>query len=373
MTYRNKTIRKHRRGNWFTRFWHNGKQYSIYGRTQLDCYERLKVIVDRLESENIVASAERYLAKLSTPRTQELVKVESKRILTFKEWFDEWLTNYKSNLRMNSINGYKLLFKNHCAELHELKLTEITSGMLAKVINTMGGCKQSKDTMKSMLKQLFTIAHNEKLIDNNPTLNLPRPKATPPSRQRIALTPEQEQRFIEIACEHEKYEPLLICLLQGVRKGEMWALRPNDFDFDKNTLRIDESYDEANPTDLQTKNADSNRTMPMFELTKKLLLKYKNHAPNERIYAKHYSTKLYKALAELQQTADLPKFTVHELRHTFITRCHEKKIDEMIVQRWVGHQIGSRMTKAVYTHISNDKELDYINTMNGKNDLKKSA
>ncbi|MDR2047070.1 MAG: hypothetical protein LBP79_04110 [Clostridiales bacterium] len=48
---------------------------------------------------------------------------------------------------------------------------------------------------------------------------------------------------------------------------------------------------------------------------------------------------------------------MHELRHTFITRCHEKQIDEILVQKWVGHTIGSTMTKGVYTHIADDKEL----------------
>lgn len=55
---------------------------------------------------------------------------------------------------------------------------------------------------------------------------------------------------------------------------------------------------------------------------------------------------------------------MHELRHTFISRCHEKQIDEIIVQRWVGHTIGSSMTKAVYTHIADGKELAYINLLN---------
>ena len=32
----------------------------------------------------------------------------------------------------------------------------------------------------------------------------------------------------------------------------------------------------------------------------------------------------------------MPRLTLHELRHTFITRCHEKKIDEIVIQKWVG-------------------------------------
>jgi len=36
----------------------------------------------------------------------------------------------------------------------------------------------------------------------------------------------------------------------------------------------------------------------------------------------------------------------------------------MIVQKLAGHQIGSRMTKAVYTHISNGKEQEFILLLN---------
>jgi len=345
---------------------YNGKYVSIYGKTKAECYEKLKVIADKVEQE-------KWLAKLAgitaTPIVQAVIAqappTPTVKVYTLQEWFDEWLTSYKGNLRAVTVNGYRQLFKTHCADLLDTSVTEITNAMLARVVNTMSGCRQAKDQVKSLLKQLFAIAHNDKLIDSNPTLNLPRPKATPPTRKRQALTAEQEKRFIETALSDlDKYEPLLICLLQGVRKGEMLALRPNDFDFERNTLRIDESYDEQNPTDLLTKNADSNRVMPMFELTRKILLKYAGADPNKRIYEKFYSTKLAKALRELQEQANLPQFTIHELRHTFITRCHERKIDEMIVQKWVGHQIGSRMTKAVYTHISNDKEQEFIQLLN---------
>jgi len=183
-------------------------------------------------------------------------------------------------------------------------------------------------------------------------------------KQKRALTVEQEQKFIEQCLANlDLYEPLLICCTQGLRKGEMLALKPNDICITSNTLRIDESFDDQNPDDLQTKNRDSNRVMPMFKLTKQILSKYAHAEPNERIY--NISTAvLYKRFAKLIDKHDLPKITVHELRHTFITRCHEKDVDELIIQKWVGHAKGSRMTKAVYTHIADDAERKYIEQMN---------
>ena len=216
MTYKNKTITKHARGNWFVRVRYNGKYISIYGRTKQEAYEKLKVIADKIEQE-------KFLAKLAgmtaTPIVQSLIApvptptVPTVKTYTLQEWFDEWLASYKGNLRANSINGYKGFFK-HFAELQGKPLTDITSVMLAKVLNEKPLCRQAKDGMKSMLKQMFSAAHNDKLIDSNPTLHLPRPKATPPVRSRNALTAEQEKRFIAAAlADLDKFEPLLICLL----------------------------------------------------------------------------------------------------------------------------------------------------------------
>ena len=104
----------------------------------------------------------------------------------------------------------------------------------------------------------------------------------------------------------------------------------------------------------------------MFGLTKKILAKYADACPTERIYRWFNTTVLYRSLERLLKENGLPRLTVHELRHTFISRCHEKGVEEMIVQKWVGHQIGSRMTKAVYTHISNDAEQEFIKLLNAK-------
>jgi len=207
---------------------------------------------------------------------------------------------------------------------------------------------------------MFLIAFNSRIIETNPTLIIPKPKQFA-KYEKKALTPEQEKKLIELfLTDLDKYEPLLICLLQGIRKGEMLALRPNDLDFKRNTLRIDHQY----PDDLETKNPASRRTMPMFELTRQILLKYKDLDTNTRIYENFNGATLGIWLAKLLKDNDLPRMTIHELRHTFITRCHEKGIDELIIQKWVGHAKGSRMTKAVYTHINDETELKSIELLN---------
>ena len=376
MTYQNKTIRKHHRGNWFARVRYGSQVISVYGRTQIDCYNKLKLIVDKVESEKVIASAERYLAKLNGLTTNNSMQVtpakaeSNKPSYTLREWFDEWLNTYKvGRVRQATITAFERAFKNF-RSLHETPISEITSLMLSKTINGMstGGMKIA---VNNLAQQMFTVAFNNRLIEVNPTSNFTKPKRVPKSEKK-ALNQEQEKIFIS-AClkDLDKHEPLLICVLQGVRKGEMLAIKPNDLCFEKNTLRIDESYDEQHPNDLETKNRDSKRIMPMFSQTREILLRHKDKDPNERIYKNYRSITLNNRLAKLCLDNDLPRITIHELRHTFITRCHNLNIDELVVQSWVGHAKGSAMTKAIYTHINDDAERNYIEKMNG-NDTEKS-
>ena len=360
MTYKGKTITKHIRGNWFVRVRYNGKAISIYGRTQFDCYEKLKAFADKTENDR----AAKWLQRMEA-LTQPIIESKSAKAYTFREWFDEWLQSYKiGNVRASTIDGFKNTFK-YLKKLYDTEIGEITNLMLSKAINEVTACR-TKDGLHNMIKQLFAAAFNNRLIESNPAANLPRPKQIVVNQKRV-FTPEQENKFIGLCLANlEQYEPFLICVLQGVRKGEMLALRPNDFDFERNTLRIDESYDCNYTDDLLTKNAASNRTMPMFELTKRVLSKYKDRNPNERIYANFNTKTLGYRLKKLLRQGDLPPMTIHELRHTFITRCHEKGIDEIVVQKWVGHAIGSAMTKAVYTHIGSEAEQRYIELLNQK-------
>ena len=45
---------------------------------------------------------------------------------------------------------------------------------------------------------------------------------------------------------------------------------------------------------------------------------------------------LSKRLEKLCKDNGLPRITIHELRHTFITRCHERGVEELTTQSWCG-------------------------------------
>ena len=89
------------------------------------------------------------------------------------------------------------------------------------------------------------------------------------NREMMFWTKEQYLKFAEVMMDKPlsfyAFEMLYWC---GIREGELLALTPADFDFEKRTVSINKSYQRLNGQDLITtpKTEKSNRviTMPQF-------------------------------------------------------------------------------------------------------------
>jgi site-specific recombinase XerD len=134
-----------------------------------------------------------------------------KRDYTLLEWVDEWLKTYKAdNLRQSTIMGLKSDIK-HLKNLYYKPINQITNVMLMQAINEIES-NRAKDKAHNLLKQLFTTARNNNLIEINPTANITRPKQFA-KNERQALTQAQEKRFIEVCLSNlQDYEPFLILI-----------------------------------------------------------------------------------------------------------------------------------------------------------------
>ena len=128
------------------------------------------------------------------------------------------------------------------------------------------------------------------------------------------------------------------------------------------TLRVDESINPGT-TDTSTKNKPSNRITPIFKNAKVILEKYARGEPGQRVFNIGIAT-VYEELERVLKKINIRYITPKNLRHTFITRCQELNIPEYIIQSWVGHKKGSKVTKATYTHLNQDINNKYINIIN---------
>jgi integrase len=113
-------------------------------------------------------------------------------------------------------------------------------------------------------------------------------------------------------------------------------LRLSDVDFKSKLLHVP-----------GTKTETTERTIPLFENVAALLAQIKPQKPADFYFPfrPDYPTHAFKKLC--------PAHKLHDLRHTFATRCLAAKIPLKIVQIWLGHsEIDT--TADIYTHVTNE-------------------
>lgn len=331
MEYKKIKIKQRTDGRWWARFTKDGKTYYVYDKKQITCYNKLKQKYKEVEKGLAINTN-----------------------TTLNGWIEKWLETYKKNKnRESTLKTFDYTYKNHFKDniLLTKKISDIKNYDIQEFLNSIKFPK-IKVRCYEYLKDIFNKALNNDLIKKDPMEHIEKPKY---EKQKLnkALTIEEQMKFIK-ECKNSKLKNIyLIILFQGLRKGEALALKRNDIDFENNKLIINESYTNKTTIDRATKNKTSNRTMPLFGASKKILLEYKDLKPEEELFKTNTKT-LHIEFKKILKQANLPDITIHELRHTFITRCKEAGIIENVVQLWCGHVLGSKMTSQVYTHINED-------------------
>lgn len=334
MKYKNITIHKRKNCNtWYTRFRKNNKIICISAKTQKECYNKLK---------------ERY-------SDNEQINYNK---LTLNEWCKEWLKTYKKDkVRESTYKGIELLIKNHFkGNIFDKLLSTIKPIEIENYIKNIE-YPRVKENAYIYLKDMFNRAKQNNLIAYNPLESIDKPQHE--KQENRALTINEQTKFEEYCLNNKKYI-YLICLWQGLRIGELRALTKQDFNITTKELIINKSQNDQTK-DNKTKNKYSNRIMPIFENTQKLLnlIQFENDKLTTK--SKDY---IERQLKEIVNTLDLNNIKMHSLRHTFITRCQEKNIPLYIIQNWVGHAQGSAVTTKTYTHKQKEIENKYIYIFN---------
>ena len=136
------------------------------------------------------------------------------------------------------------------------------------------------------------------------------------------------------------FEVLYWC---GVREGELLALTPADFDFEKRTVTINKSYQRLNKQDVITtpKTPKSNRViqMPQFlcdELQDYLKQLY-GVEPDSRMFpiSKSY---LHREMDRGCKQTGVKRIRLHDLRHSHISLLIDMGFTALAIAERVGHE-----------------------------------
>ena len=157
-------------------------------------------------------------------------------------------------------------------------------------------------------------------------------------------TKEEYLKFSEAMMDKPRsyyaFEMLYWC---GIREGELLALTPADFDFEKQEVKISKTYHRLKGQDVITspKTAKSNRTvkMPRFlcEEMQEYISMFYDVKPDERLFT---VTKSYlnHEMDRGAKQAGVKRIRIHDIRHSHVSLLINMGFTVLAIGERVGHE-----------------------------------
>ena len=238
-------------------------------------------------------------------------------------------------------------------------------------------------SVRGVVKPAFQMAYEEDILNRNPFNFRLADVVKNDSQKRIALTPEQTERFMTFVRTDNHfssyYDEFVVLLETGMRVSEMCGLTRKDLDFNRRRIRVDHQlvrkpdgtrYVEKTKTESgcryipmtdnvyrALKNIIAKRPTPAREQIidgySGFLLLDKNGNPQVALHVEHHFQWALKKYRKLHPDKPLPHITPHVMRHTFCTNMANAGMDVKSLQYLMGHS-DATVTMNVYTHASYD-------------------
>ena len=348
-------------------------QKSVYGDTEREVNDKMR------------AKKRLYEEKQNNALPSE-VSVD----ITVEKWIKIWVRDYKKlNIAQSTLNGYISKIKSYIIPYFKgMKVIDVGKRDFQLMINGLIERKKplSYKTRKDTLgigRMIFQSAIDDvPLIEYNPAVGVKLGKKEPPKEKEIMSIEEQIEVMQILMSEYNGIAFFALFTL-GVRASELAGLLWKDLDEICENIKIDRGFqvldiydDDLNRIGIERKYTDlksynSHRKIPVISILKEELLKYKrqimenlnitdeSELDNESIFRTKLGNisadYLRHRLNNVLRKYNLRKVTVHELRHTFATRCLESGIDMKTLQMLLGHADYST-TANIYAHVLADRK-----------------
>jgi len=143
-----------------------------------------------------------------------------------------------------------------------------------------------------------------------------------------------------------------LALRTGARKGELLALRVNDFDAAAGCIRITKSYNEMLAQDGPTKTPSSRRSIALSAETVAAVKKHilaTGVRGDDRLFPVGDTRVFAKRMQRTMRAAGVPVIRFHDLRHTFASLALAALVPIKVVSEMLGHK-SVKLTLDVYAH-----------------------
>lgn len=303
--------------------------------------------------------------------------------LTLGEWLPRYLEVYvKPKVRPSSYANYHDVARRHILPaLGSIPLQGLQTHTIQEFYNERaergrqdGGPLSPRmvHLIHQVLNGCLKQAVRERLLTVNPAEYTTRPGLK--YREMTPLTPEEVNAYLEAAKGERLYAAFLLELTTGLRRGELLALKWDDFDPDKGTLTVRRTLARVRLVDKggselrfsEPKTESGKRTIPLLPEVIRELKAHKARQNEERLFFGQAYTDLglmfptplgtpleprnfHRKHTEILRKAGLRHVRLHDLRHTFATILLQEGENPENLRDLLGHSKTST-TLDLYCH-----------------------
>ena len=284
---------------------------------------------------------------------EQKIKVEADLDMSFESFVDIYTVDMKNRIKENTWHTKEHIMRTKILPYFgQRKISDIQPKDIIAWQNEMikSTNKQGKPyspvylkTLHNQLSAIFNHAVRFYSLQNNPAAkvgNMGKAKG----REMLFWTQEEYQKFsFAIMDKPISFYAFEMLYWTGIREGELLALTPADFDFERGTVTINKSYQRIGRRDVITdpKTAKSNRTikMPQFLIDEmqEYLKQLYGVGKNDRIFeiTKSY---LHREMSRGADEAGVKRIRIHDLRHSHISLLIDMGYSAVAIADRVGHE-----------------------------------
>lgn len=302
---------------------------------------------------------------------------DRKEALVLGTEIDKWLRQYKeTTIKPGSYDRFRASYRQLCADsLSNAYLNVLSADDIQQYITRLVKKGYALSTIKlqytliraylryAFLKGLIPTPFYEGVrLPNQNTIRKPARDVRAYTVLEQAVLVKELKRLdspADMAC--------LLMLEEGLRSGEVMALKWDDIDFDKGTIHIHKTVVRLSCTNEvyvqdEAKSRTSNRTIPLSTVASEALAEYavKFGKKCDYVFADGHSESspikywaLRECLRRRCRAAGIPFTGTHILRHTFATNCYRRGCDVKVLSKMLGHA-NVNITYNIYIHLYGD-------------------
>ena len=295
----------------------------------------------------------------------------------------DWIKLYKEKaVRKVTLDKYYLTHRKIKELAPELHMNELTRQSYQKLLNNYAATHEKQTTLDfhHHLKAALVDALDEGLLEHDPTRRAIIKGIDPSNKKNKFLNLYELQkllRHLDLGDELNWNWFILLVSKTGLRFAEALALTPEDFDFERQQIIVNKSWNYKTPIGKfqKTKNESSNRVVMVdWHLMNQFKSLIRNKESDWPIFVPHnkrvFNSTVNGLLEKYCYKLDIPTISVHGLRHTHASLLLYEGVSVASVAKRLGHA-NTTTTQETYIHIieelenkDNDKVLHHLSQLN---------